>query len=437
MALAYLYISTIAFLLPAAPYLPNVKTKTSVKIIILLYYGKRLFSAGFRYHCKYHMRLKRILLIVFIFFAGQLSAQDSDKTLSKGPSWAKRVLHKWVIDTSDAEKRSFRIYPTIGYAPETSFEFGFSSLFLFTAKDDPANRLSEISAFTFVTLEKQYGLWADNAIYTDKDKWFILGRTRLQHFPLLYYGVGPHANGHHPAVVDANYVLLRQRALRKLIPNLFLGPEIDYQLLSRPRFRQPDDYTYPLPKGSDGTSNLGAGLALVYDNRHNVLNVRKGFFSEISFLKYNPAWGSDYNFRNVYADIRSYHPVGKRDVFAWQVIGNFLSGEVPFNQLSMIGGDMMMRGYYQGRYRDKHLISAQTEYRLLPFAFSSRVGGSLFASAAVVAPELGKFAFKDIRYAAGGGLRYLLFPKKDIYLRFDVGFTREGPGFYIVTGEAF
>lgn len=384
------------------------------------------------------MHFKRILFLVFLFLTNDLYAQDSTKnTKPQNSSWAKRVLHKWVIDTSDIEKKSFRTYPTIGYSPETSFEFGFSSLFLFRAKDKPENRLSEVSAFTFVTLEKQYGLWADNAIYTDKDKWFFLGRTRLQHFPLLYYGIGPHANGHDPAVVDANYILLRQRALRKLIPNLFLGPEIDYQLLAKTDFQQPSNHEYPLPRGHEGTSNLGAGIALVYDNRHNVLNVRKGFFSEISFLKYNPVWGSDYNFRNVYADIRSYHPVGKRDVFAWQLVGNFLQGETPFNQLSMIGGEMMMRGYYQGRYRDKHMIAAQTEYRLLPFAFSPRVGGSLFASAGVVAPTFGSFAFKDIRYAAGGGLRYLLFPKKDIYLRFDVGFTREGPGFYIVTGEAF
>ncbi|MBX3241109.1 MAG: BamA/TamA family outer membrane protein [Chitinophagaceae bacterium] len=385
------------------------------------------------------MSYNSILLIFFLLSTGQVTAQDSTEVPApaKESSWAKKLLYKMVIDTSDVEKKSFRIYPTIAYAPETSFEFGFSSLYLFRAKDDPTNRLSEISAFTFITLEKQYGFWADNAIYLDKDKWFFLGRTRLQHFPLLYYGIGPHANGKDPAVVDANYILLRQRALRKLIPNLFIGPEIDYQLLAKPTFRQPDNHTYPLPEGATGTSNWAMGVALVYDDRHNVLNVRKGLFAELSFLKYSRSLGSNFSFHNIYTDVRSYHPVGKRDVWAWQVTGNFLRGDIPFNQLSMMGGDMMMRGYYQGRYRDKHMIAAQTEYRLLPFAFSSRVGGSLFTSAAVVAPRIGSFALKDIRFAAGGGLRYLLFPKKDIYLRFDVGFTREGPGFYIMTGEAF
>jgi hypothetical protein len=31
----------------------------------------------------------------------------------------------------------------------------------------------------------------------------------------------------------------------------------------------------------------------------------------------------------------------------------------------------------------------------------------------------------------------LMFPKKDIFSRFDVAFTREGSGIYIFIGEAF
>jgi hypothetical protein len=102
-----------------------------------------------------------------------------------------------------------------------------------------------------------------------------------------------------------------------------------------------------------------------------------------------------------------------------------------------MGGDMMMRGYYQGRYRDKNLLAAQVEYRILPFAFSKRWGAAVFAAASAVAPELRAFQLDKTQFAAGGGLRYLLFQKKDIFLRLDVGFTREGPGFYFFTGEAF
>jgi hypothetical protein len=373
-------------------------------------------------------------LILFLFTMGSLSICDNANAQE---SWFKRFVNRTISDTTAPGEPSFRIYPTLGYSPETSFEFGLSSLLIFQAKKDTLNRLSEIAAFTFITLEAQYGLWFDNAIYGDKDKWFFLGRTRFQRFPLLYYGIGPETPEKDPALIDANYLLLRQRVLRKIIPNLFIGPEIDYQQLYNTAFKQPDNHTYDKPLGSEGTRNIGLGAALVYDNRHNVLNVRKGFFGEISFLKYSPQLASDFNFQGVNLDVRSSHPVSARNVLAWQVLGNFYSGNVPFNQLAQMGGEMIMRGYYYGRYRDKNMIATQVEHRWLPFGFSKRLGAVVFAGTAVVAPKINAFTFKHVRPSGGVGLRYLLFPKKDIFLRLDVGFTKDGPGFYLFTGEAF
>ncbi|CAG5072229.1 hypothetical protein DYBT9623_04084 [Dyadobacter sp. CECT 9623] len=351
--------------------------------------------------------------------------------------WFKRFVKKTVSDTTAPGESSFRIYPTLGYSPETSFEFGLSSLLIFQAKKDTLNRLSEVQAFTFLTLEAQYGIWLDNAIYGDKDKWFFLGRTRFQRFPLLYYGIGPQTPDKDPALIDANYLLLRQRVLRKIVPNLFVGPEIDYQQLYNTGFEQPDDHFYDKPLGSDGARNIGFGAALVYDNRHNVLNVRKGFFGEVSFLKYSPALGSNQNFRSINVDIRGSHPTSIRNVFAWQVYSSFSAGNVPFNQLALMGGEMIMRGYYYGRYRDKGMIATQIEHRWLPFGFSKRFGAVAFAGTAVVGPKLSELNLKYIRPSGGVGLRYLLFPRKDIFLRLDVGFTKDGPGFYLFTGEAF
>ena len=96
-----------------------------------------------------------------------------------------------------------------------------------------------------------------------------------------------------------------------------------------------------------------------------------------------------------------------------------------------------MRGYYYGRYRDNVLMAAQAEYRILPFSFSKRWGAAAFAGAGTVAPSVGTLQLKHTKFAAGAGVRYLLFVKKDIFLRFDVGVTREGVNFYLFTGEAF
>jgi hypothetical protein len=357
------------------------------------------------------------------------------QVLKKAGNW---LIHHSIIDTTTPGQPSFRIYPTIAYSPETDLEIGLSTLYLYQAKKDSTNRISELNTFSFFTLKNQYGIWLDNAIYGDKDKWFILGRTRFQRFPLLYYGTGPGAKENHPAVIDATYFIFRQRVLGKIAPNLFVGPEVDYQRLSNTVVEHhKDDVVKELPLGSNGSSNFGLGGAIVYDNRHNVLNVRKGYFAELGFLNYAKKLSSSYNFSGINTDLRTYQPINKRDVLALHVTGNFLTGNVPFNQMALMGGETMMRGYYYGRYRDKNMIAAQAEYRMLPLSFSKRIGAVLFAGTAVVAPTIGSLDTKNLKLAGGGGIRYLLFPKKDIYLRMDVGVTKEGLGFYFFTGEAF
>lgn len=377
----------------------------------------------------YKHPLRQLLLIgLFLALSEQVVAQ----------TFVRRVIDRFFNDTTSSAKPRVLFYPTVSYAPETSFEFGVSALYLYHVYNDTlVNRLSEIQAFGFVTLRGQYGLNLEHAIYGKNDRWFFLGRGRLQRFPLLYYGIGPESRPTHPATVDAFSIQLRERAMRRLRPNLFGGLELDFQHLSRVDFKQPESVPHDLPLGSEGTSNLGLGPGLVYDSRPNALNPRKGFFAEIAYLNYAQALGSSLSFSNFFADIRKYYPVRPNQVLAWQLYGSLTTGNVPFNQLALLGGENTMRGYYMGRYRDKFYAAAQVEYRWLPFPFSRRLGAVVFAAVGTVAPALNQLQFEHLLPTAGTGIRYLLFKKKDVFLRADMGITREGVGFYIFTGEAF
>lgn len=358
---------------------------------------------------------------------------------------AQSLARKYFVNLLDnksptAESQLF-VYPSLAYAPETTWEFGFNSLYVFFAKKDTTNRLSEINGFTFFTLQNQYGAFFDHAIYSDKDRWFFLGKLRFQSFPLYYHGIGANTPKDYIARVDANQISIKERMLRKLKKNLFLGLEMDFQSLSNVNFKIPEtnNTIFQLPLGNKGSSNLGLGFGLVRDDRHNVLNVRKGFFSELAFLHYNPKWGSDFNFTTLISDTRLYRPVGKRNVFAAQFLGQFNVGSVPFNQMALLGGESMMRGYYFGRYRDKNQLAAQAEYRFLPipFRFSKRIGAAVFAGTGTVFDKTSNISLSTIKLTGGAGLRLLLFPKKDIWTRLDYAVTREGGGFYLLIGEAF
>jgi hypothetical protein len=333
------------------------------------------------------------------------------------------------------------VYPTVAYTPETSLEFGISTLYLFHAKGDyERNRLSEVNAFTFITLENQYGLWLDHAIYGDGDRWISLGRLRWQRFPLLYFGVGPTVSGEYPAIADADYLLFRERLLRQTLRNLFVGLSIDFQELYNVDFQREPENLLPLPAGSEGARTLGLGLSVVYDNRQNVLNARDALYGEVSYLTYQPAWGSDYTFSGLTVDVRGFLPLtaDRQQILAGQLFGNFLSGDsIPFHQLALLGNESLLRGYYTGRYRDRQYMAAQIEYRLLPFPFAKRWGAAAFFGAGTVAPTLSAFRLDQLRPSGGLGVRFLLFPDKDIFVRFDVALTPEGPNYYLFTGESF
>jgi outer membrane protein assembly factor BamA len=265
--------------------------------------------------------------------------------------------------------------------------------------------------------------------------------VRFQSFPLFYHGLGAISPEDYTARVEANQIVIKERVLRKIQHNLFLGAELDYQRLSAVDFMlvEPNNEAFELPLGNAGSNNLGLGLGLVQDNRHNVLNVRHGFFSELAFLHYNPAWGSTFKFTSVLSDTRVYKPMGKNNVLAAQLLGQFNVGDVPFNQLALMGGESLMRGYYYGRYRDNNQLAAQVEYRFLPipFNFTDRIGAAVFAGAGSVFNQVNTLEISDFVISGGAGLRVLLFPKKDIWTRLDVAFTREGAGFYLFVGESF
>jgi hypothetical protein len=377
---------------------------------------------------------KNWLLLPLFLAALSLNAQENIS--SKEPLF-KRYLNSVLKETSDPSAPKLINYPTLAYSPETNWEFGVSSLYVYSAKRNLKNRLSEVKAFTFFTLENQYGLWLDHAVYTNKNKWFLYGRARYQSFPLLYFGIGPDSPSEYLSRIDGQYILLRERLLRETFPSLYIGLELDYQRLNNVKYVDQSLGSSPPSIGSYGSSNLGLGLGVLYDNIHNALNPRKGIYSEWAFLKYSQTLGSDFNMTSYIIDNRIYKPIKKNTVLAFQLYGQFTLGNPPFNMLSLMGGESLMRGYYLGRYRDKHLIAGQVEYRILPFDFSKRWGASVFVAAGEVFSEDNIFQINRLLPTGGFGVRYLVFPEKDIYTRIDISFTGEGRGVYFFIGEAF
>ncbi len=378
---------------------------------------------------------KPLCIVLFFFYTKTGFAQVLKNNIEQLKN---KPILKEVISDDTSGGPKFLIYPTLAYTPETKWEFGFANLILFHAKKNYQNRLNEINTFTFYTQQRQYGIWLDHAIYSDQNNWFFLGRSRFQYFPLKYYGIGANTSSKYTVVSNGSFQL-RERALRKIKENFYAGLEFDHQRIFDVSFNlEATNTNFKFPTGANGSSNTALGLGIVYDDRKNVLNVRKGMFAELAYLEYSKALNSDIPFRSFQYDIRYFREgFAPKQVFALQSNGIANVGNIPFNQLALMGGESMMRGYYLGRFRDNTMINLQAEYRFLPLPFSKKIGAALFASMGNVANSPQFLNPRTTKFAAGAGLRYLIFKAKDIYLRADLAFTNEGRGFYLFIGEAF
>lgn len=402
--------------------------------LLTVIFAKYRIKLIFKSNTYYKITPLKWHFFLLAFFLNSVSAFSQEDSLIIKEKLPTRFFKKWLNEEGDGSKIFF--YPTLAYTPETSWEFGASALKLYRAKSDSTNRLSEIQSFGFITLNKQYGGFLEHFLYSDKDKWFFLGKLKAQRFPLQYYGIGIDALKANEQLIGADYIAIRERVLHRIANNFFGGIEVDFQRVSNTSIEGLNELPSSIP-GVEGSRNLGIGLGLVYDSRHNALNVRDGFFAELALLNYGKSFGNDFVFTSTNLDLRYFKSVRKNQVLAAQIYGQSVNGSPSFNMMALLGSEGMMRGYYYGRFRDKHYLAAQVEYRFLPFDFSKRIGGVAFLSAGSVQAQISDFNFKQFLPAGGLGLRFLIFPKKDIFIRFDLGFTKEGKAFYIYSGEAF
>ena len=118
-----------------------------------------------------------------------------------------------------------------------------------------------------------------------------------------------------------------------------------------------------------------------------------------------------------------------------QATTTFCTGEVPFYDLALMGGENTMRGYYQGALRDRVLLDTQVEYRMPIWSIFGIVG---WVGTGRVAHSYEDLAIDGFWLSYGVGLRLMVDSEHQTNLRFDWGFGQSGiKGFYINFAEAF
>lgn len=328
----------------------------------------------------------------------------------------------------------FKALPLAYYTPETRIAFeGFA---FYSYYSENSRRKSNIRLFATYTQNRQYLLTIPWQIYTADDKYFLNGSLDYRKFPEYYYGLGNDTKEANRAIYEFSALTISSKSYSKLESDTYMGVSLQAQWL-RPDFPENEAiFNDIVPEnGEKGYSYLSLGPSFMWDKRDHILSPSDG-----SFLEFTPVFGmgkagdNTIYFGLASLDIRDYWKLGGKSTWANQFVAQFSMGAAPYRALPTLGGPFLHRGYYQGRFRDKHLMILQSEFRQ---HVKGRFGFVVFGSMGRVYPDVRSELFQQIHLAAGAGLRLRVSKKDRTNVRFDYSITPDSTGFYIYFAESF
>jgi hypothetical protein len=329
----------------------------------------------------------------------------------------------------------FVIAPVVYYTPETLFSWGIVGIHYFRlSHTDLPSRLSHYRFNLVKTQNKQTIAQVDYELYLAGGTVLIDGMAKYSLYPDRFYGSGNRSASESREDFNARNWRLQVNIQRRWGTKLFSG--LHLEMFSQTIIETASDGllgTGVVP-GSRGVRLAGIGLFGKWDSRDNTFSAARGTYGALFLNFFTPLLGSDFTFTQLTLDARKYVPVGRASVLAVQGIFKSAWGECPFQTLPMFGGLNLLRGYYEGRYRDKSMLAMQAEYRR---PLWGRFGICAFAGMAQVQPRPGLFSVSEFHPAAGVGLRYKFNPRENLNVRLDIGFAGPSPAFYLTFAEAF
>ncbi|MFS4481732.1 BamA/TamA family outer membrane protein [Hyunsoonleella sp. 2307UL5-6] len=337
-------------------------------------------------------------------------------------------------------KQKFIAAPVFTYSPETNFAFGTGAkyLFKFNGSGDET-RVSNMPMTLQYTLNSQFFLFSGFEVFTNQEKWVIEGNLLFQNYPRLYYGIGSQTPSRAEEQYDYYQFLVEPIFLKRMfLKYLFVGAGFRYNKIYNTEFEANGLIAQNQPNGFNGSISVGAEVAMLYDSRSNILNAQDGWYFEFTHGKYDKVLGGTDIFNLTRFDLRGFFDISKqnKDVLAFQFLGQFSRGDLPFSEFSFFGGSEIMRGYQEGRFVDRDLLATQIEYR--KNFKNSRWGLVGFAGTGDVYRNVSDFQIKNLKPNFGAGARFSIDKTENLNLRFDIGFGESGnSGFYFGIAEAF
>lgn len=364
-----------------------------------------------------------IIFLFILFSQAALFAQEKENPVI-------------ISDTLDLKTFGFLAYPYLFYSPETQFAFGAGGIVFFRTTTKTFIQPSKVVFSGYYTSNQQYYIGIKPEVYFPGEyEIFLLTNIIFSKEILKFYGLGNQT----PEIDNASYEMDVFKIIVEAYKNNFLisgfQTGINFKYSNNEMIDKKDNpnlISGDVP-GQNGGTTSGIGLGGFYDTRDNLFYPTKGGFYKFSFTAFNSFLGSDFNYARYILDLRRFISYAD-NIFAMQIYSELSTGTPPFFDTPALGGSVHMRGYFEGRYRDRQYITGQLEYRKILWW---RIGGILFFSTGDVADRFRDFKLSTLKFSYGAGLRFVFDQSERINLRVDYGRGRGSDGIYFNIEEAF
>jgi outer membrane protein assembly factor BamA len=319
--------------------------------------------------------------------------------------------------------------------PETGFGGGavVAGAFSF-ARDSVGAKPSQLSFGVTVTQRNQILVFLPFSIFLKNNRYYLNGDNGWYKYNYYYQGIGE--NQVPVEVFDVKYPRVRLLAARQLTASNYLGLRYQYEAFNITGTQPDGELASGRIEGSNFSRTSSLGVSLLRDTRDKVFYPRRGVFGELYVLPTSRLFGADRNFTRLYFDLAHYTSLSKRVVLATNYVASSLLGsQVPFSQLSVMGGQKKMRGLTEAFFRDKNVLMGQAEVRWEVWRFVGLVG---FGGVGFMGNETDLIRLNRPKITYGTGLRLTVQRLNHLNLRIDYGMSPYGKGnFYATIGEAF
>ena len=373
----------------------------------------------------------RIFVTYLLLMVGLVAVAEPADSLRRG-GFFQKIKDYLSLDNdtvaSNPKRFSISFLGGPSYANDSRFSLGVAGVAQYRLNGCDTIQPSNATITGNITTAGFWKLGVEGTMFFPEESKRFNYDMEVEYAPRDFWGIGyERGNSDRHTKLHQHSYKVKGEFLFRLAEDFYVGPMLQWDYASSGAIEDEE-----LLDGQDHVvRNYGFGITMQYDSRDLMTNAYSGVYVYLNQMFRPKFLWNRYAYSTTNLEACYYHRAWRGAVIAGQVTALFNLGNPSWAMMALMGNSENMRGYYKGRYRDKHMTTAQVEVRQYIWR---RLGAVVWGGAGSVFHDSDSFRNWLPNY--GVGLRWEF--RRRVNVRLDYGFGKKGQsGFMFNINEAF